>query len=132
MANQGRSGLFRPMGSVPFESLGSIYRRYQFSIDVTHTPFIHGSNAKVLNCFTAGGFMFVDWKDDLRGALGELAEEFMYRNAEDLNSKMDRLKGNSKRRLEIIREVREVVSRDLNFAAFQSRAICRAEQLSRT
>jgi spore maturation protein CgeB len=129
VANQGRSGLFRPMGSVPFESLGSIYQRYQFSIDITHTPFIHGSNAKVLNCFAAGGFMFVDWKDDLRGALGELSEEFMYRNAEDLNSKMDRLRGNSKRRLEIIREVREAVSRELNFLALQTDVICRVEQV---
>ena len=129
VANQGRSGLFRPMGSVPFESLGGIYQRYQFSIDITHTPFIHGSNAKVLNCFAAGGFMFVDWKDDLRGALGELSEEFMYRNAEDLNSKIDRLRGNSKRRLEIIREVREAVSRELNFLALQSDVICKAEQV---
>lgn len=75
--------------------------------------------------------MFVDWKEDLRGALGDLAEEFMYRNAEELNAKMDRLKGNSERRLEIIQAVRKVISRDLNFAAFQSRAICKAEQLSR-
>jgi hypothetical protein len=128
VANLGRSGLFRSMGSVPFESLGRIYPQYQFSIDITHTPFIHGSNAKVLNCFAAGGFMFVDWKDDLRGAFGDL----MYRNGEELNSKMDRLKRNSKRRLEIIRAVREVISRDLNFVALQSRAICRAEQLART
>jgi len=83
----------------------------------------------VLNCFAAGGFMFVDWKDDLRGALGELSEEFMYRNAEDLNSKMDRLRGNSKRRLEIIREVRAAVSRELNFLALQSDVICKAEQV---
>jgi hypothetical protein len=82
----------------------------------------------VLNCFAAGGFMFVDWKDDLRGALGELSE-FVYRNAEDLNSKMDRLKGNLKRRLEIIREVREAVSRELNFLALQSDVICRAEKV---
>jgi hypothetical protein len=83
--------------------------------------------------FCGGGFMFVDWKDDLRGALGELSEElseeFMYRNAEDLNSKMDCLKGNSKRRMEIIREVREAVSRKLNFLALQSDVICKAEQV---
>lgn len=131
VVNQGRSGLYRPMGSVPFESMGRIYPQYEFSVDVTHTPFINGSNAKVLNCFAAGGFMFVDWKEDLRGALGDLAEEFMYRNAEELNAKMDRLKGNSERRLEIIQAVRKVISRDLNFATFQSRAICKAEQLSR-
>jgi Glycosyl transferases group 1 len=128
VANQGRSGLFRPMGNVPLECLVNIYPRYEFSLDITHTPFIHGSNAKVLNCFAAGGFMFVDWKDDLREALGDLAEEFMYRNAEELNSKMDRLKGNPERRLEIIQAVRESVSRDLNFLGLQSGAICRVDQ----
>jgi hypothetical protein len=132
VADLGRSGLFRPMGSVPFDSLCGIYPRYQFSIDITHSPFIHGSNAKVLNCFAAGGFMFVDWRDDLRAAFGDLAEEFMYRSAEELNSKMDRLRGSSKRRLEIIRAVREVISCDLHFAALQSRVICNAAQLSRT
>jgi Glycosyl transferases group 1 len=126
VANQGRSGLFRPMGSVPLESLGGIYSRYEFSIDITHTPFIHGSNAKVLNCFAAGGFMFVDWKDDLRGALGDLAEEFMYRDAEDLNSKMDHLKGNPAKRLEVIQAVREAVAKDFNFLALQTDVIRKA------
>lgn len=131
VANLSHSGLFNAMGSVPFESLGDIYARYEFSIDVTHTPFIHGSNAKVLNCFAAGGFMFVDWKEDLHQELGALAEEFMYRSAEDLNSKMDSLKRNPKRRLEIIQAVRDRVMRDLNFVALISGTICRAEQLSR-
>ena len=120
------TAIFRPMGSVPFESLGGIYSRYELSIDITHRPFIHSSNAKVLNCFAAGGFMFVDWKDDLRQALGDLAEEFMYRNADDLNSKMDRLKGNPEKQLEIIQAVREAVSKDLNFLALQTDVIRKA------
>ena len=123
----GRSGLFHPMGSVPLESLGEIYARYQLSIDITHTPFINGSNAKVLDCFAAGGFMFVDWKHDLRQELGEIAEEFMYRNAEELNSKVDRLKSNPERRLEIIHTVRERIARDLNFVTLLSRLIHQAK-----
>jgi hypothetical protein len=120
VAELGRSGLFHPMGSVPLESLGEIYARYQLSIDITHMPFINGSNAKVLDCFAAGGFMFVDWKHDLRQELGEIAEEFMYRNAEELNSKVDRLKSNPERRLEIIHTVRERIARDLNFVTLLS------------
>ncbi|HTV32877.1 MAG TPA: glycosyltransferase [Methylocella sp.] len=109
-----RTGLVRSMGSVPLENLGSIYARYQFSIDITHTPFIRGSNAKVLDCFAAGGFMFVDWKEDLRQVLGEIAEEFMYRSADELNGKMDALRRCPARRKEIIQAVRERVSHDLN------------------
>ena len=129
--NLSRSGLFRAMGSVPFEDLKSVYARYEFSIDITHTPFISGSNSKVLNCFAAGGFMFVDWKQDLRNELGELAEEFMYQNADDLRSKMDALKRNPKRRLEIIQDVRERLIHDLNFTSFLSRTIVQTVRMSR-
>lgn len=125
-----RLGLFRSMGRVPLESLSDVYARYQFSIDVTNSPFINGSNAKILDCFAAGGFMFVDWKDDLRGALGELAEEFMYRNVEDLKTKMDRLKKDPGRRQEIIHAVREAISRELTFGALLTGAIRQAKQLS--
>jgi hypothetical protein len=126
----GRSGLFDAKGSVPFEKLGGIYARYEFAIDITHTPFIHGSNAKVLNCFAAGGFMFVDWKEDLHRELGPLAEEFMYRNAEELNSKMESLRGNPEKRREIIEAMRERIASGLNFVAFLSGTILEAAQLA--
>lgn len=128
VAGLSRTGLFNAKGSVPFDKLGEIYARYQFSIDITHTPFINGSNAKVLNCFAAGGFMFVDWKDDLHRELGVLAEEFMYRSAEELNSKMDGLRRDPAKRLEIIEAVRAKISQDLNFVAFLTRTICDAAQ----
>jgi hypothetical protein len=128
VSDLGGSGLFNAMGSVPFKSLGEIYARYRFSIDVTHTPFIHGSNAKVLNCFAAGGFMFVDWREDLHQELGVLAEQFMYRNAEELNSKMERLSANPAERREIIQAMRARISDDLNFLAFLSGALREAAQ----
>jgi spore maturation protein CgeB len=126
VAELDRIGLFRSMGSVPLESLGGIYSRYQFSIDITHTPFMEGSNAKVLDCFAAGGFMFIDRKGDLREALGEIAEEFMYRDAEELTCKMDALRRCPARRLEIIQTVRERISQDLNLVAFLSKTIRQA------
>jgi hypothetical protein len=123
VADLSRLGLFQAVGNVPFKALGDVYARYQFSIDITHTPFIKGSNAKVLNCFAAGGFMFVDRKEDLRQALGDIAEEFMYRNAEELTLKMDGLRRSPARRLEIIQIVRERISRDLNFVTLLSGTI---------
>ena len=131
VASLSRSGLFNAMGSVPFAELGDVYSRYQFSIDITHTPFIHGSNAKVLNCFGAGGFMFVDRKEDLRQALGEIADEFMYSNAEELTLKMEGLRRNPTRRLEIIQTVRERLFRDLNFVTLLSNTIHEAANNTR-
>ncbi len=123
----GRTGLFRAMGSVPLEALGSIYPRYQFCVDVTHTPFVRGSNAKVLDCFAAGGFMFVDSRQDLRAEIGDVAEEFMYRNADDLNAKIERLKSDPKRRLEVIRHIRDKIQSDMNFLTFLSRTLREAK-----
>jgi Glycosyl transferases group 1 len=126
VADCSRSGLFNAMGCVPFKNLGDIYARYQFSIDVTNSPFIHGSNAKVLNCFAAGGFMFVDRKEDLLHELGDIAEEFMYSNAEELRSKLEDLRQRPARRREIIKIVRDRISADLNFDALLSRTIGQA------
>lgn len=123
----GRTGLFRAMGSVPLEALGSIYARYQFCVDVTHTPFVRGSNAKVLDCFAAGGFMFVDWRQDLGAEIGDVAEEFMYRSADDLNAKIERIKRDPKRRLEVIGHIRDKIQSDMNFLTFLTRTLREAK-----
>jgi hypothetical protein len=64
--------------------------------------------------------------------LGDIAEEFMYSNVEELNSKIERLRKNSKKRLEIIQAVRERISRDLNFNALLLATIRDAVQLARS
>ena len=76
--------------------------------------------------------MFVDRKEDLRQELGDIAEEFMYRNVEELNSKIERLRKNPKKRLEIIQAVRERISRDLNFNALLLATIRDAVQPARS
>jgi hypothetical protein len=104
-------------GSVPFDDLPQLYRSYRLSVDVTNCPFINGSNAKVLDCFASGGYMLVDWRQDLAEELGEdIASTFMYRDREELTALSDKVIGNAKLRAEVIATMRSKIGRSLTFS----------------
>lgn len=103
-------------GSVPFDDLPQLYSSYRLSVDVTNCPFINGSNAKVLDCFAAGGFMLVDWRQDLADELGDIASSFMYRDREELVALSDKTMSNTKLRGEVIAAMRAKISRSLTFS----------------
>lgn len=111
-----RSGHIRHLGSVPFADLPDLYRSYRVSVDVTNCPFIHGSNAKVLDCFAAGGFMLLDWRQDLFLELGSITSSFMYRSRTHLASLCDNIMSNDRLRREVIAEMRNNIGSKLNFA----------------
>lgn len=102
-------------GSVPLSKLPEQYAAYQLSLDVTHCPFIRGSNAKTLDCFAAGGFMLVDRREDLAREVGSIADTFMYRNKDELLERCDSILSNDKLRAEIINEMRAIVAERLTF-----------------
>jgi hypothetical protein len=111
-----RSGHIRHCGSVPFAELPDLYRSYRVSVDVTNCPFIHGSNAKILDCFAAGGFMLVDWRQDLFLELGNITNRFMYRSREHLASLCDDVMRDDRLRKEVISEMKTNIATKLNFA----------------
>jgi hypothetical protein len=102
-------------GSVPFDDLPQLYSSYRLSVDVTNCPFINGSNAKVLDCFASGGFMLVDWRQDLAEEVGDVADMFMYRDREELAALSDRIMSNTRLRDEVISTMRSKISRSLTF-----------------
>jgi spore maturation protein CgeB len=102
-------------GSVPLSELRHLYRQYKLSIDVTHSPFIRGSNAKILDCFAAGGCMMVDWREDLANAVGDVANHFMYRDRGELAARSDALLSNEKLRQEVMQEMRQIIREKLTF-----------------
>lgn len=110
------SGRIVHRGSVPFDDLPKLYSSYRLSVDVTNCPFINGSNAKVLDCFAAGGFMLVDWRQDLAQELGDVARTFMYRDRGELMALGERILGDTKLRAEVIATMREKIGRSLTFS----------------
>ncbi len=117
------SGHIRHRGSVPFDDLPALYSSYRLSVDVTNCPFINGSNAKVLDCFASGGFMLVDWRQDLAQELGDIANSFMYRSREELASLCDQAMSNPKRRAEVIGDMRARIGRSMTFGHLMRNAI---------
>jgi hypothetical protein len=109
-------GHIRHRGSVPFSELPDLYRSYCVSVDVTNCPFIHGSNAKVLDCFAAGGFMLVDWRQDLFLELGDITNCFMYRTRDDLGALCDKVMSDDAFRRAVIAEMKANIAGKLNFA----------------
>jgi hypothetical protein len=122
----GGEGHIRHRGSVPFSELPDLYRSYRVSVDVTNCPFIHGSNAKVLDCFAAGGFMLVDWRQDLFLELGDITSCFMYRKHEDLAALCDKVMTDDRFRREVISEMKATIAAKLNFGRLFKDTIERA------
>ena len=109
--------------SVPYSTdLPRLYGEYALWVDVTNTPFIHGCGAKVLNCFAAGSFMLMDFKRDLRDAIGDVAESFMFRDANELNAKIERYLNNPVEREEIVRSMQRIIRERLRWSHFFERA----------
>lgn len=102
-------------GNVPLSDLPQHYGAYQLSLDVTHCPFMRGSNAKTLDCFAAGGFMLVDRREDLARDLGDIADTFMYRDKSELLQRCDTVLTNDKFRGEVIAEMRAIIAERLTF-----------------
>jgi hypothetical protein len=108
-------------GSVPYAELPQLFRRYAVWVDVTSVPFINGCGAKVFNCFAAGSFMLMDFREDVRSDVGELADAFMYRNAEDLNEKISFYLTHPRERDAVTQAMQEQIRSRFTWKAFYAR-----------
>ena len=120
----GSSATVQFCGSVPYDALPELFRRYELWVDVTNAPFINGCGAKVYHCFAAGSFMLMDYHKDVRTEVGELADRFMYRSAEELREKITYYFAHPKERSEIIDAMQTIVRERLTLEHFYAR-ICR-------
>jgi len=101
--------------------LPKLYSKYAIWIDATNAPFIRGCGAKVLDCFASGSMMLVDYREDLRRELGEIAERFMYRNADELRTKVTYFLARPKERTELVESIRTVIRDKLSWSHYCAR-----------
>ncbi len=124
MKHVSSNGFISHKGSYQISELPYFYDKYQCAIDVTNSPFIHGSNAKVLDCFASGGFMFLDKKIDLYKEIGsEISDYFMYQSTEDLMNRVETIKSNDSLRLSVIREMQNLIKSSLNIENVFAKAV---------
>jgi Glycosyl transferases group 1 len=100
-----------------------LYRHSDLIVDVVNAGYISGVSPKTPSCLACGGMMLVDYKEDFRGHIGDIADHIMYRSLDQLNAMVDAYLSNPEKRQAISREIQARVLRELTFAAFCVRAL---------
>lgn len=96
--------------SLPYDgSLAAAFCRTRVVVDVANAPFINGFSVKPMACFAAGGFMLTSRRSDLIRALGPVANEIMFDDADEFAGKVDRFLSDDRRRRELTREIGSLV-----------------------
>ena len=96
--------------SLPYDGeLATAFRRTRVVVDVVNAPFINGFSVKLMACFAAGGFILTNRKEDLIRALGPIANEIIYDDANDLAGKVDYFLSNERARLELIHQIGAII-----------------------
>ncbi|SEC60069.1 Glycosyl transferases group 1 [Rhizobiales bacterium GAS191] len=119
---------YLPYGS----SLAAAYHQIRVTIDVANAPFINGFSSKILGCFAAGGFMLTTRKPDMAAALGPVVDAIGFSNAEELSRKVDYYLTHDRQRLEIAREIKEIVRRNFTTSELFARTVPMALDRIRT
>lgn len=98
-----------------FKELPEVYRSREIWVDATNAPFINGCGAKALDCFAAGSMMLIDYREDLKSTLGDLADSFMYRGKDELVDKVDYYLSHPAERIEVVEKVQAVIRERLTY-----------------
>jgi hypothetical protein len=104
-------------------SLAEAYRTTKLTIDVVNAPFINGFSPKLLECFSAGGFMLTTRKKDMSAAFGDLSDAIGYSNAAELGAKIDYFLTHESERRRVTRDMQEIIRRDHTAAALFARTL---------
>lgn len=89
--------------------LPKVYRSYDIWVDVANAAFINGYGGKFYGCFAAGSFMLVDYHQDIRADLGDIAEKITYRDVDELKEKLTYYQSHSSERREIVAAMQEII-----------------------
>lgn len=100
-----------------------LYRSSELLVDAVQPCYISGVSPKIPSCFAAGGMALFDYRPDFREALGDVADQVMYRDAAQLNAMIDNLRSAPGRRREIAGELRNRVLEKYTFAHLARRIL---------
>jgi hypothetical protein len=118
------AGQYSVRGALPYDAtLGNAFRRTRVTVDVVNAPFINGFSVKLVVCFAAGGFLLTNRKADIARALGPLADEIIYDDADELSAKVEHFLTHDRKRLELSREIGDIVRRQYTAEALFARTL---------
>jgi spore maturation protein CgeB len=82
-----------------------------------------GVPSKFVDCIASGGFALVDPKPDLRALFGQDIEAVFFRDADELNSKIEYFLARPQERREVVEGLRAVVERECTLNNLMGRVL---------
>ena len=95
-----------------FTELPAIYATTRINVCVTNGLIYQGTPSKLFDCVASGGFALCDPKADLVRIFGPIVEEIFFRNADELNDKIEYFLSRPRKRQEITEAMRERIVAD--------------------
>ena len=95
--------------------LPQVYAGTRILVEVTNASFIRNCSSKPICCFAAGGFSLFDYKPDPIEHFGSDVEKVMFRDFEELNTKIDYFLTHERERESLADHLKDVIQRKSNF-----------------
>jgi hypothetical protein len=103
--------------------LPALYRSSELLVDAVQPCYISGVSPKIPSCYAAGGLALFDYKSDFRDAVGDVADQVMYRDHAHLNAMIDDFLTRPGKRDEVARELQHRVREQFTFAHLMRRML---------
>jgi hypothetical protein len=95
--------------AAPFAGLPHIYARTKVNVCISNALIYAGVPSKLIECLASGGFALVDPKPDLVRLFGNDIEAIFFRDADELNAKIEYYLARPAERREIVAALRGVI-----------------------
>jgi spore maturation protein CgeB len=121
-------GLFADLDSVPllerrsnlvyagdvhhFRELPKTFASTRINVCIANGLIYKGVPSKLIDCLASGGFALSDPKDDLVRLFGRDIDAVFFRNADELNAKIEYFLPRRDERREIVHELRKTIERE--------------------
>lgn len=98
-----------------FTELPLLFANTEVVIDVINLGYNSGISPKVMGCMACGGLVLFDYKDDFYQAVGEVANQVMFRSVDHLNSLIEDYLGDPRKRRDVSRHLQHRVCTEFSF-----------------
>jgi SAM-dependent methyltransferase len=95
-----------------FRELPHTFASTKINVCIANGLIHRGAPSKLIDCLASGGFAISDPKDDLVRLFGRDIEAIFFRNADDLNAKVEYFLPRRDERREIVHELRKTIERE--------------------
>ena len=106
-----------------FTELPLLFINSDVIVDVVNLGYNSGISPKIMGCLACGGLILFDYKEDFHRALGDVGNQVMYRNIDELNGLVDLYLSDGRRRRDVSRYLQHQISTQYSFGKLCQRIL---------